>query len=117
MADPAVATAAYSYHGLRWAAARMAVRISGPPNVGKGELSRIARKNSPSAPKWRNIEAMLRPLFGLALWMRTFNMRTFNRSAIYEGTQFTSWKPTRRSSVRAGTASDVANRLHAMLTV
>jgi len=48
MADPAVATAAYSYHGLRWAAARMAVRISGPPNVGKGELSRMARKNSPN---------------------------------------------------------------------
>src|SRR5882757_9627401 len=55
---------------------------------------------------------MLRPLFGLALWMRTFNM-----SAIYEGTQFTSWKPTRRSSVRAGTASEVANRPHPMLTV
>ena len=30
--------------------------MSGPPNVGRGELSRIARKRSPSAPKWRNIE-------------------------------------------------------------
>ena len=49
--DPAVATTAYSYHGLRWVAARMAVKMSGPPNVGKGELSRIARKKSPSAPK------------------------------------------------------------------
>src|SRR5438270_6703297 len=29
--------------------------MSGPPNVGSGELSRIARKKSPSAPKWRNI--------------------------------------------------------------
>jgi hypothetical protein len=28
--DPAVATAAYSYHGLRWLAARIAVKMSGP---------------------------------------------------------------------------------------
>src|ERR1039458_2648631 len=54
--DPAVATAAYSYPGSRWRAARIAVKMSGPPNVGRGELSRIARKRSPSAPKWRNIE-------------------------------------------------------------
>jgi hypothetical protein len=61
MTDPAVATAAYSYHGLRWVAARIAVKMSGPPNVGRGELSRIARKKSPSAPKWRNIELRLCP--------------------------------------------------------
>jgi len=59
--DPAVATAAYSYQGLRWVAARIAVKMSGPPNVGRGELSSIARKKSPSAPRWRNIEARLRP--------------------------------------------------------
>src|SRR5690349_9779387 len=48
--------------------------MSGPPNVGSGELSRIARKKSPNAPKWRNIEAKLRPRTGLAVWRRTFNM-------------------------------------------
>src|SRR5438552_18426303 len=77
--DPAVATAAYSYHGLRWLAARIAVRMSGPPNVGRGELSRIARKKSPSAPKWRNIEVTPCPRFRLAFWMKAFNM-----GAIYQ---------------------------------
>src|SRR5579864_4931872 len=48
--------------------------MSGPPNVGTGELSRIARKKSPNAPKWRNIEAKLRPRAGVAVWKRTFNM-------------------------------------------
>jgi hypothetical protein len=38
--DPAVATAAYSYHGSRWVAARIAVKMSGAPKVGRGELSR-----------------------------------------------------------------------------
>jgi hypothetical protein len=28
---------------------------------------------SPNAPKWRNIEAKLRPRTGLAVWKRTFN--------------------------------------------
>ena len=77
--DPTVATAAYSYHGLRWLAARIAVRMSGPPNVGRGELSRIARKKSPSAPKWRNIEVTPCPRFRLAFWMKAFNM-----GAIYQ---------------------------------
>src|SRR5438445_4582769 len=77
--DPTVATAAYSYHGLRWLAARIAVRMSGPPNVGSEELSRIARKKSPSAPKWRNIEVTPCPRFRLAFWMKTFNM-----GAIYQ---------------------------------
>jgi hypothetical protein len=48
--------------------------MSGPPNVGSGELSRIARKKSPNAPKWRNIEAKLRPRADLAVWRRTFNL-------------------------------------------
>src|ERR1700724_3687222 len=48
--------------------------MSGPPNVGSGELSRIARKKSPNAPKWRNIEAKLRKRTGLAVWRRMFNM-------------------------------------------
>src|SRR5207253_8139914 len=53
--------------------------MSGPPNVGSGELSRIARKKSPSAPKWRNIEVTPCPRFRLAFWMKTFNM-----GAIYQ---------------------------------
>src|ERR1035437_4180790 len=48
--------------------------MSGPPNVGSGVLSRIARKNSPSTPKWRNIEAKLCPRFGGAFWIKTFSM-------------------------------------------
>src|SRR5437667_3239623 len=44
--------------------------MSGPPNVGRGELSRIARKKSPSAPKWRNIEVTPCPRFRLAFWMK-----------------------------------------------
>jgi hypothetical protein len=48
--------------------------MSGPPKVGSGELSRIARKKSPNAPKWRNIEVMLCPLSGLAVWKRTFSI-------------------------------------------
>jgi len=35
--------------GSRWVAARIAVKMSGPPKVGRGELSRIAREKSPSA--------------------------------------------------------------------
>src|SRR5580693_9112025 len=72
--DPAVATAAYSYQGFRWLAARIAIRMSGPPNVGSGELSRIARKKSPSAPRWVSIEVKLRPLAGLRVWIRRFSM-------------------------------------------
>src|ERR1700679_1414177 len=71
--DPAVATAAYSYHGLRWLAARIAVKMSGPPNVGSGELSRMARKKRPNAPKWRNIEVTPWPRRGVAPWKKMFN--------------------------------------------
>jgi hypothetical protein len=67
-----VATAAYSYHGSRRAATRIARRISGPPKVGTGELSRMVRKNSPSAPRWRNVERNERP--GFAFWSRVLNM-------------------------------------------
>jgi hypothetical protein len=74
--DPAVATAAYSYDGLRWLAARIAVKMSGPPNVGSGELSRMARKKSPNAPKWRNIEVTPCAV--------AFGMKMFNMSAIYQ---------------------------------
>jgi len=41
----------------------------GTAKVGRGELSRIARKKSPSAPKWRNIEVTPCPF-----WMKAFNM-------------------------------------------
>jgi hypothetical protein len=51
-------------------AASIAIRISGPPNVGIGELSRIARKKSPKAPKWLNIEVKLRPR---TVWMKAIN--------------------------------------------
>jgi hypothetical protein len=61
MTDPAVAVRAYSNHGPRWLAARIAVRMSGPAKVGSGELSRIARKNRPSAPRCRNLVAKLCP--------------------------------------------------------
>src|SRR5579862_382622 len=54
--DPPVAVAANSYHSGRWLAARMAVRISGPANVGIGELSRMARKKSPAAPRCRSVD-------------------------------------------------------------
>ena len=60
MTDPTVAVAAYSYQGLRWLADRMAVRMSGPPKVGMGELSRMARKKSPRAPRWRRVAAKVR---------------------------------------------------------
>ncbi len=73
MTEPAVATAAYSYQGLRWLAARIAVRISGPPNVGSGELSKMARKKSPNAPKWRNIDVTLCPPCGMPFWTKMFN--------------------------------------------
>src|SRR5438477_1442244 len=53
--EPAVAEAAYSYQSGRWLAARIAVRMSGPANVGTGELSRIARENRPAAPRCRNV--------------------------------------------------------------
>src|SRR5271163_4834028 len=53
--DPAVATAAYSHQGLRWLPARIASRMSSPPKVGRGELSRIARKNRPNAPRCRKM--------------------------------------------------------------
>jgi len=76
--DPAFATAAYSYYGLRWLAARIAVRMSGPPNVGRGELSTIARKKSPSAPKRRNIEVTPCPRRGRVFWMTNFNMSTIS---------------------------------------
>src|SRR5579863_8498686 len=55
--DPAVAIAAYSYQGLRWLAERTAVRMSGPAKVGMGELSRIARKKRPNAPRCRIVDA------------------------------------------------------------
>src|ERR1017187_9016563 len=71
--DPAVATAAYSYQGLRWLAARIAVKMSGPPNVGSGELSTMAREKSPNAPKWRNIEVKPWPRRGVACWRKMFN--------------------------------------------
>ena len=71
--DPAVATAAYSYQGLRWLAARIAVKMSGPPNVGSGELSTMAREKSPNAPKWRNIEVKPSPRPGVAPWRKMFN--------------------------------------------
>src|ERR1035437_6809280 len=71
--DPAVATAAYSYHGLRWLAARIAVKMSGPPNVGSGELATMAREKSPNAPKWRNIEVKPWPRRGVASWRKMFN--------------------------------------------
>ena len=71
--DPAVATAAYSYHGLRWLAARIAVKMSGPPNVGSGELSTMAREKSPNAPKWWNIEVTPWPQRGVASWRKMFN--------------------------------------------
>jgi len=71
--DPAVATAAYSYHGLRWLAARIAVKMSGPPNVGSGELSTMAREKSPNAPKWWNIEVTPWPRRGVASWRKMFN--------------------------------------------
>jgi hypothetical protein len=48
-------------------AARIAIRMSGPAKVGRGELSRIARKKSPNAPKWRKVEVRLRPRAGVAL--------------------------------------------------
>src|SRR5580700_7813852 len=72
MVDPTVATATYSYHGLRRVVTRMASRISGPPKVGTGELSRIVRKNSPSAPRWRNLDRTECPR--VAFWSRTFSM-------------------------------------------
>src|SRR5580692_8276474 len=72
MVDPAVATETYSYHGSRRVVTRMARRMSGPPKVGTGELSRIVRKKSPNAPRWRNIEKNERPRF--AFWSRRFNI-------------------------------------------
>src|SRR5271169_136864 len=51
MTEPAVATNAYSYQGSRWLAERIAVRMSGPANVGSGELSRMAREKRPRAPR------------------------------------------------------------------
>src|SRR5277367_2027602 len=73
IADPMVATMAYSYQGLRRVETRMATRMSGPPKVGTGELSRIVRKKSPNAPRWRNTEKTVRPR-GAAVWSRRFNM-------------------------------------------
>src|SRR5579871_1608147 len=49
--EPTVATTGYTYHGSRCVDTRIATRMSGPPKVGTGELSRIARKKSPNAPK------------------------------------------------------------------
>src|SRR5712691_12989816 len=60
MTDPAVAVAAYSYQGSRWLADKTAVRMSGAPKVGIGELSRIARKKSPRAPRCCKEEVKLR---------------------------------------------------------
>src|SRR5580698_9326665 len=72
MVEPAVATAAYAYHGSRLVETRIATRISGPPKVGTGELSRIARKKSPNAPKWRNMEKIECPRF--ELWRTTLSI-------------------------------------------
>jgi len=47
---------------------------SGPPNVGREELSIIARKKSPNAPRWPNIEGMPCPRGGVALWIKTMNV-------------------------------------------
>src|SRR5580704_17588074 len=60
MTDPAVAVAAYSYQGSRWAADSTAVRMSGPLKVGMGELSRMAMKKSPNAPRWTRVEEKVR---------------------------------------------------------
>src|SRR5665213_3731080 len=71
MVDPAVATATYSYHGLGRVVTRIARRIAGPPKVGTGQLSRIARKKSPRAPRCRNTERNERPR--PVFWRITFN--------------------------------------------
>jgi hypothetical protein len=36
-------------------------------------LSRMARKKSPAAPKWRNTEVTLRARGTLGVWKSTFN--------------------------------------------
>src|SRR5579864_3176403 len=79
MTDPAVAEAAYSHHNGRWLAARMAVTMSGPPNVGKGVLSRIARKNNPAAPRCRRAAVNVRA--GRLRWLGTIRCSIF---AIYQ---------------------------------
>src|SRR5580692_8444990 len=58
--DPGVAQAAYSSQRSWRAADRTAVRMSGPPKVGMGELSRMARKKRPAAPRWRRVDVKLR---------------------------------------------------------
>src|ERR1700744_6492352 len=49
--EPAVAAVTYSYQGFRRLATSSTRRMSGPPNVGTGELSRTASENSPNAPR------------------------------------------------------------------
>src|SRR5215469_15361629 len=60
---PAVAAPAYSYQGLRRLATRMARRMSGPPKVGSGVPSRIAKKNNPNAPRCRKAASALLEFF------------------------------------------------------
>src|SRR5580693_1978584 len=48
--DPAVATAAYSYQGFRWLAARIAIRMSGPPNVAAGSYPGSRERRAPALP-------------------------------------------------------------------
>src|SRR5580658_228581 len=74
MTDPAVAMAAYSYQGSRCVADKTAVRMSGPLNVGMGELSRMAMKKRPSAPRWRRVEAKVRGTGRFFIGARRFSM-------------------------------------------
>src|SRR5580692_5495236 len=69
----------------------MAVRISGPPKVGIGELSRIARKKSPSAPKCRRVAAklcVLRRLGAGASRLSKFSILPHSIKAIRNGMDF-----------------------------
>jgi hypothetical protein len=58
----------------------MTVKISGPPNVGSGELSRMARKNSPNAPRCRkNLVVLPRRL---AAWTKSKNIWNSMRNSV-----------------------------------
>src|SRR5579864_2134917 len=72
--------------------------MSGPPKVGMGELSRMARKNSPAAPKCHNLDTWLAVLRdaarAAALCTRSFVIVTsssvllFRRGWEFEGDGF-----------------------------
>jgi hypothetical protein len=56
------------------------LRMSGPPKVGNGELSRMASENNPSAPRCRNTAKIVRCRG--ELWNRRFSIH-LHKSANY----------------------------------